>query len=38
MPANAGRPLYTTTVVLWHFVRDYPGELVPKETFTHSPT
>jgi len=26
----------TTTTVLWPSVRDYPGELVPKETFTHS--
>jgi len=28
----------TTTIILWPFVRDYPGELVPKETFTHSPS
>jgi len=27
----------TTTTVLWPFVRDYTGELVPEETFTHSP-
>ena len=27
----------TTTTVLWPFVRDYPGEPVPEETFT-SPT
>jgi len=27
----------TTTTVLWPFVRDYPGELAPEETFTHSP-
>jgi len=25
----------TTTIVLRPFVRDYPGELVPEETFTH---
>ena len=24
----------TTTTVLWPFVQDYPGELVPEETFT----
>jgi len=26
----------TTTTTLQPFVRDYPDELVPKETFTHS--
>jgi len=26
----------TTTTVLWPFIRDYPGEPVPEETFTHS--
>jgi len=26
----------TTTTVLWSFVWDYTGELVPEETFTHS--
>jgi len=26
----------TTTTVLWPFVQDYLGELVPEETFTHS--
>jgi len=28
----------TTTTVLRPFVRDYPGEPVPEETFTHPPT
>ena len=28
----------TTTTVLWPFVWDYPGELVPEETLTHSPS
>jgi len=28
----------TTTTVLWPFVRDYPGELVPEETLTHPPS
>jgi len=28
----------TTTTVLWPFVRDYPGEPVPEETFTHPPS
>jgi len=27
----------TTTTILQPFVRDYPGEPVPEETFTHSP-
>jgi len=27
----------TTTTVLQPFVRDYPGEPVPEETFTHPP-
>jgi len=27
----------TTTTVLRSFVRDYSGEPVPEETFTHSP-
>ena len=27
-----------TTIVLWPFVRDYPGEPVPEETFTHPPS
>jgi len=27
----------TTIAVLWPFVRDYPDESVPEETFTHSP-
>ena len=27
-----------TTTVLWPFVRDYPGELVPEETLTHPPS
>ena len=27
----------TITIVLWTFVGDYPGEPVPKETFTHPP-
>jgi len=26
----------TTTTVLWPFVQDYPRELIPEETFTHS--
>jgi len=26
----------TTSAVLWPFVRDYPGEPVREETFTHS--
>jgi len=28
----------TTTTVLWPFVRDYPGEAVSEETFTHEPS
>jgi len=28
----------TTTTVLWPFVRDYPGEPVPEETFTYPPS
>jgi len=28
----------TTTTVLWPFVRDYPGEPEPEETFTHPPS
>ena len=28
----------TATTILWPFVRDYPGELVPEETFNHPPT
>jgi len=28
----------TTTIVLRPFVRDYQGEPVPEETFTHPPT
>jgi len=28
----------TTTTILWPFVRDYPGELVPEETLTHPPS
>jgi len=28
----------TTTTVLRPFVRDYPGEPVPEETFTHPPS
>ena len=28
----------TTTIVLRPFVRDYPGEPVPEETFTHPPS
>jgi len=27
----------TTTTILRPFIRDYPGEPVPEETFTHSP-
>jgi len=27
-----------TTIILWPFVRDYPGELVREETFTHPPS
>jgi len=30
-------PTTTTTTVLQPFVRDYLGEPVPEETFTHSP-
>jgi len=26
----------TTTIVLWPSVQDYPGEVAPEETFTHS--
>jgi len=26
----------TTTIDLWPFVWDYPGEPVPEETFTHT--
>ena len=28
----------TTTIILWPFVRDYPAETVPEETFTHPPS
>jgi len=28
----------TTTIVLQPFVWDYPGEPIPKETFTHPPS
>jgi len=28
----------TTTTILRPFVRDYPGEPVPKETLTHPPS
>ena len=28
----------TTTIVLWPFVQDYPGEPVPEEIFTHPPS
>jgi len=28
----------TTTTILRPFVRDYPGEPVPEETFTHPPS
>jgi len=28
----------TTTTVLWPFIRDYTGELVPEETLTHPPS
>jgi len=28
----------TTTTILRLFVRDYPGEPVPEETFTHPPS
>jgi len=28
----------TTTIILWLFVWDYPGESVPEETFTHPPS
>jgi len=31
-------PATTTTIVLWPFVRDYPGEPVPEETLTHPPS
>ena len=30
--------LWTTTIILRPFVRDYPGELVPEETLTHPPS
>ena len=33
-----GRTTTTTTIVLRPFVRDYPGELVPEEIFTHPPS
>jgi len=39
--SNAGTQTYgttTTTIVLWPFVRDYLGELVPEETLTHPPS
>jgi len=28
----------TTTIILWPFVQNYPGEPVPEETFTHPPS
>jgi len=37
-PAAAAAAATTTTTVLRPFVRDYPGEPVPEETFTHSPS
>jgi len=30
-------PTAAATTVLWPFVRDYPGDPVPEETFTYSP-
>ena len=27
---------YYATTILWPFVRDYPGEPLPEEAFTHS--
>ena len=33
---NPGLPGTTTTTILQPFFRDYPGELVPEETFAHS--
>jgi len=32
------RQTVTTTTILRPFVRDYPGEPVPEETFTHPPS
>jgi len=34
---EAGITTTTTTTVLRRFVRNYPGERIPVETFTHSP-
>ena len=31
---NTGHKTTTTTTVLWSYVRDYPGDLVPEETLT----
>jgi len=28
----------TTTIILWPYIRYYPGELVPEDTFTHPPS
>jgi len=36
IPLVCIKPGGTTTVVLRPFVRDYPGEPVPEETFTHT--
>jgi len=35
---NVNRTHTHTTVVLWPFVLDYPGEPVPEETLTHPPS
>jgi len=34
---NHVRTTITATTVLQPFIRDYPGEPVPEETYTHSP-
>jgi len=38
IPAKEDTHTQHTTTVLWPFVRDYPGELVPEETLTHPPS
>jgi len=35
-PQDRDSTTTTTTTILWPFVRDYPGEPVPEETFTDS--
>jgi len=38
MQMNKWLGTITTTIILWPFVWDYPGEPVPEETFTNPPS